>query len=331
MTTMKDLLDQEVVQRLSALATTASVTSDKVTADTEIDPRSEAMLDAACDTCGCDLLVQPQPVPEEYAHLPRKILCAPCAKAYLTGRSGRVIHKPQVAKHPWRVTDGREHPVVTTHQKEHDMPKINLTDLTDAELGALMREQLLAQVEADAPAKQKAAKAKKAKGEKAAAKAAKAERDQRKAAKPLPAFTYGNHVDVPALDLSEVTSLDEVVPATLRSPYNKARFHIEGSAALPSPQACEDDATLTPTTYAVIAAEHVRLAELAEAKTAAKAQAEIEKAAAAKGKGKKAKGKKKAVAAVLNADDKAKAAKVAALMATLNCDEATALGVLASI
>lgn len=251
----------------------------------QIDPESEAFVDTLCIDCGVPLMIDPQ-LPKGVEDHPEHLRWPLCEEhdtirarwaAINEQRNVEVIHRPQVKRHRPRTNDGVEHPVTTTQMndvtttqmndtKEHEME--DLDTMSDADLGALVRSQMKSIVVDKVKTRQPKAKAKAAKAEKKAEKAHRQERRGRKN-RVLPGFMV-NTLEVPTLDLSEV-SLDETANSVERQPYNKARFRLEGSAPLASPSACEEDGSLTPTTYRVLRDEHARLQALAEAKAASKA------------------------------------------------------------
>jgi len=241
----------------------------------DIDAESEAMIEAECVDCTAPVLIDPK-LPEGVdPETPRVPLCRECGRdrakeATKARRKVEVIQRTRTAKHKPRVTDGLSHPVQVTRKKESAVPEIDLSNMSTGEKVALVTtatERLESNAATALPAKRDAAKAQAKAEAKAVEKAAKAERKARQNTKPLVEFTVGTLV-VPALDLSEVTSLDEAVSAVMRSPYNKARFRLLGEPPLPTLGDCEEDASLPPTTYAVLAAEHLRLSQVAEAKRA---------------------------------------------------------------
>lgn len=260
----------------------------------DIDPKSEAMIEVACVfECGSTVLINPQ-VPEGMESMPRAAACAECAERHVRQaiadqRNVLTIRRPQVARHQPRTQDDIDHPV-TTKTKEKD---VDLDNLSDAELGASVRQQIKSRIADGVPAKRKKAKVKQAKADKKDREGIKAEQKRRKG-HILPAFMVGTTLEVPALDLADVSSLDEAPSAVTRSPYNKARFRL-----------CQEK-PLDPetTTFRVLASEHERLCRLAAAKASKKAQA---KPKAEKGKTKV----EQPIVAVLDKDTKA---KVKALM-----------------
>lgn len=215
----------------------------------DIDPRSGAMIEAECVDCHTPLLIDPE-VPEGVdPEAPRIPICAECAgirvrhEAMNNQRSVQAIRRPRVAHHQPRTSDGIDHPVKTT-KKENDM---DLDNLSDAELGAVVRQQMKAtkveQVKAAKPVVEAERKVK----EKKEKKGVKASRVERR--KVLAGFMVGTTLEIPDLDLSEVASLDEAPSAKERSPYNKARFRLTKEAPLDPEE----------TTYRTLAEEHERL------------------------------------------------------------------------
>jgi len=223
----------------------------------DIDPRSGAFIDALCVDCQVPLLIDPK-VPEGVdPEKPRIPMCDGCAKvrarfaAMSEQRNVEIIRRSSTKKRSPRTTDGIDHPVTVT-TKEKPMPKTDLDNLSDAELGAMVRTQLKAtateQIKEAAPK----VEAERKERDKATTKATAKKQKQRKN-NVLPGFRVDKSLEVPDLDLSDIDGLDECVSATTRSPYNKARFRLKAGDPL-------DPET---TTYAVLADEHQRLRELA--------------------------------------------------------------------
>lgn len=275
-----------------------------------ITPGKGKML-AVC-VCGEEIEINRTP-PKGHENTPRVPLCVPCAKEILAGRQGVVIRKPRTAKRKPRTTDGIDHPVVTTTAQEAPMT-VNLDTLSDAETGKRVKAAARAQIAETLPAKRKKAQAKKAKAGKAEAKAHKREKVER-ATLDLPEFTVKGYT-VPALDVSEVSSLDEVVSAQDRSIYNKARYRVPGATK----ETLSKDAT-----WRDLVAEHQVLHQLALAAPAEKAKpakpAKASKAKAAKP------AKKERVAVAVDLDARA----VAAIMSARGVSEKKARKILASV
>lgn len=131
------------------------------------------------------------------------------------------------------------------------MNTISLATMTDAEIGAIVRAGMEAAVAEVVPASRTKAQKKAKKDRKAEKVAMEEARVVRQGSTPLAEIVVGTTLTVPALDLSEVTSLDETMPGTMRSPYNKARYRLEQSPALDK-----------DTTFAQLAVEHLRLAAI---------------------------------------------------------------------
>lgn len=133
---------------------------------------------------------------------------------------------------------------------------IDLTNYSDAQLSTLAleaRDRLLAEREAEVPAKRK--KAKKAEREQIALdEQRKARAREERKGRVLPGFTIKGK-EVPALDLSEITDTAEMPSAKERSPYNKALY------ALGMPLLDKD-----ATTYEVLAGVHGDLLAMVENK-----------------------------------------------------------------
>jgi hypothetical protein len=339
MTAVRDLLDPYWAARLREVAQVTAQTqqvnpftgkpsaSAPVREATVIDERSEALVEVPCGGgCGVTVLTDPTvAIPPEYAHLPRITMCRECAKDEVAGKSGVVVHTPRVKRHAPRLeateaehrsADAKRKPRKATTRPKEATTMQDITEMNDADLGALVRASVLADLAANTQeAAPKAAKAKKAKAKKAA-KEHKAGRQAARQGGPLPAFRVDAGLTVEALDLSGPDNLDELAHATARRPYNQARYRLLGEPAL-------DPET---TTWKVILGEHMRLRLVAErvlAERAAKAAAKAKPAKApAKKKGK---GKKAALAAQVGDD-----VRVGALMTTLDISREQALAVLSA-
>lgn len=258
-----------------------------------VDPRSEALIEFACQGADCDsiVLVDPVPVGADYDEFRRVVMCRDCARAYLRDKTGHVVRTPRVKHHQPRLEATPEE-LASADAKRTDAQeahvKIDLSTMSDAQLGAQVRTEL--EKTAEAEVRESAPKAKKAKRAKDAAdvKAAKKDRKKRKG-KVLGEVVVDGSLTIPALDLGDATSLDTVVSAGFRSPYNKARFRVLGEPAL------EPDTT----TLRFLLGEHERLREAVvargverEAKAAAQAAEKAAKAAQAKADKKGKKGKR---------------------------------------
>lgn len=285
------------------------------------------LLEAACEDCDEDILVRAD-VPAHLAGQPRVFVCADCAKARTRGKSGTVHRRPRVARQPWRTEatpeeTARAHaalnpePAPTQHpsQKETPMHHPNLSTMSDAELGALVRQQMAAQAAAQVSERAEAEAAAAAERERRVAKRHAFE-GAYYASEPLPEFVVDRSLTVPEFDQEQ--PMHELASSTDRSPYNKARFRLAGEPAL-------DPET---TTYAVLAAEHLRLLELAREKAAAKATT---KAAAKPKKAKKGKAKRAKQEQMVALVDPSRQAKVAALVTELGYTQAEAEAFLADL
>lgn len=228
---------------------------------------ADDLIPAVC-MCGEEILIHrtlPESVPEQDRDKVRVPTCIDCAKAQANeAPSGtvRVFHRKRVARHEPRITDGLDHEVTTTTKEGH-VAQIDLSALSDAEIGAEVRRKLL--TEAEAKAKAKRPKAKKVKRAREVLNAIE-HKEARKALtdlEGLEAFTVDD-LEVPAL---EVFALDEVAPTEVRSFYNKARWRL-----------AKESGTLgKETTFAQLVDEHRRLKALAAApkKPAKKGKAEV--------------------------------------------------------
>lgn len=216
----------------------------------EYDVRGEALVQTNCADCPAHLLVEVAPKGVDLDLLcskPRVTVCEECGHKRVAGKSGTLIHhKPQEA------------PV-----------EIDLTKYSEAELAQLAikaRARMVAEKEAEIPEKRTKAQKAEAKRIRKDQALKEQQREERKA------MTYpglsltikGQHRDVPALDLSEVTDLNEVVSPAMRSPYNKALY------ALGMDLLGKDAAT-----YAVVAETHIMLAEHADAPASFEALATV--------------------------------------------------------
>jgi hypothetical protein len=186
---------------------------------------------------------------------------------------------------------------------------MDLSNMSDAELGAMVRQQMqAAKVETIVAAKPEVEEKRKAEA-KETEKAIKKEQ----AARPMRVFAgfmVGTSLEIPTLDLSDVSSLDEAPSAKERSPYNKARFRLTKESALDPEE----------TTYRLLMEEHLRLQGI---------EAERVKAVPKAEKPKKAKAKK--VKAVVVDIDPEENAKVTALASVLGVSEKKARKIMAAL
>lgn len=280
----------------------------------DIDPESEAMIEASCVDCRISVLIEPRLPEGVEADEPRVPICAPCAKAraiyaYNNRRNIMAIRRTRVAKHEPRTTDHIDHPVTTkstTANKENDM---DLDNMTDAELGALVRSQMKATLAEQTTAAKIVVEAERAEQAAKTDEAIAAEQVERPE-RILQGFTLrtkSGAKDVPTLDLSDVTwvaLLDEVPSAKERSPYNKALSGI-GEPIL-------DKET---TTYADLMKVHERLWKMARKQAKGKGKAKVVEAEPVEPE-------VQVIAAHLDPDEKAIIKrKVKALMAVTGLDK----------
>lgn len=219
-----------------------------------------------CVDCQTEVKVRVK-VPKEVADQPRAAICSDCGSirvrfAAIAQQRIDLIHR----------------------QKQENNVPIDLNSMPRAAVGDLVVETM--QQRESVKVKKRRAKAVKAKKkeEKVGKKGVRAEQKRRKG-HVLTGFKVNDRVEVPTLDLSEVSSLDECASAKERSPYNKARNALERGAAALDPE---------ETTYRVLEKEHGRLARLA-----------AEKAAEAPKKAKKKKGKEENVLVDMDLSDPA--------------------------
>jgi len=252
--------------------------------------KDEPLLDGVCESCGTDIKVEPGSVPEA------KKVCVECAKGELRDKQGTVVRRPRIAKHQPRVECTPEEQAVADarHHKSVDLSK-----LTDAELGRMVRQGLISVVMDTAEANRNAAIAAKAAKEKEAQALRTAERERHQGAKPLAGFTIDT-VTVPELDVASL-DLNATTTTKQRSPYNQARHRL-GEVAL--------DPEFTLGSDLIV--EHLRLAEIAPRHKPAKRSRKATKDAQ--------------IAAAL---DEQRQAKVAEVMAITGLSEAQVLAVLA--
>lgn len=302
----------------------------------DIDPESEAMIEAECVDCHSPILIAPQ-LPEGVdPEAPRVPVCSECAKArvrhaaFTAQRNVEAIRRTTVAKHQPRTSDGIEHPVTTI--KEQDMT-LDIDTMTDAELGAMVRKQMKASIAEAITTARPEVEAERRQREEANLADIAVEQVERKE-RVYPAFEYKG-VEVPEMDLRDSASLQEIPDAKTRSPYNKMRYR--------SKEAGFDKEN--PPTYADLVADHERFLALAlgverpvtgkETAEVLNSEPEAEKPKKAKkGKGKKTKAKVEVqtpvqvVAAGLSEHDPA---LVRAVMGLYECDEAEAVKRLAAM
>lgn len=110
-----------------------------------IEVEGEALIEVACaGGCGDNVLIDPQPVPDEVAHLPRVPACKECVKDMTAGKTGHVVRTPRVKKHQWR-TEATPQELASADAKRvsEEEPMIDLSKFTDAQLGSMVRESLL--------------------------------------------------------------------------------------------------------------------------------------------------------------------------------------------
>lgn len=325
---MQELLDPTTVARMTALAADVSadqpahviqgpgypITVTKRSTDPlpprrltiadalEIDPRSGAMIQTCCVDCKVSLMIDPA-LPEGVdPETPRVPICDKCAgirvryEAIQHQRNVQAIRRTTVAKHQPRTTDGIDHPVTTSKAnnniEENDM---DLDNMSDAELGATVRQQMkAAKVETIKAAKPviEEERRQEAKKDKKAKKKEQKARPQRV----LDGFMVGTTLEIPTLDLSDVPSLDEAPSAKERSPYNKARFRLTKEGPLDPEE----------TTYRVLMSEHLRLQGIESERKVEAKPAKTEKPTK--------KPKVEAIVAKVNPDDDAKVAALASVL-----------------
>ena len=262
----------------------------------DIDPRSAALIDVNCVDCGAAIRVDPQDFEPGFFDDPESLFFPLCT----THAQLRAINNQRKAEDAKRTTT-----------KEQDM---DLDNIADAELGATVKEQIRQQKAKKVKAAKPKVEAERKKQAKEAKKATKAKQAERKVV--LASFMVGTTLEVPALDLTQVPSLDEAPSAAERSPYNKARFRLLKESPL-DPEV---------TTYRSLIEEHNRLRDAEAQRVAANFKALGEKNAK---KAKKAKAKKvTAVVADVKPIDKA---KVAALAEVLGVSKKEARKVMAAL
>jgi len=204
---------------------------------------SQEYLKAECVDCHTEVAVQVK-VPEGTPDLPRVAICTDCTRIRVRFEA---IAQQRID-------------IIHRNKQENNMPQIDLNKMPRAAVGDLVVETM--QQREAVKVKKKRAKAVKAKKkeEKVDKKGVKAEQKRRKG-HVLPEFKVNDRVTVPTLDLSEVSSLDELANSVQRSPYNKARNALQRGAVALDPD---------ETTYRVLEKEHVRLQQLAAEKAAEK-------------------------------------------------------------
>lgn len=205
----------------------------------------------------------------------------------------KAVRTPRVAKHQPRITDNQEHPVTKKITLTESEMEAAITKAVEARIAA--REAEIKATPRVAPA-DKPVEVVTKKGGRAKIERATAQMREHKGLT-LPAFIVDKSLTVPALEIGE-QSLDTLASSKERSPYNKARFRLDGEPVALDPEV---------TTYRVLMAEHARLMGLAAAKPA-----------------KKAKAKKEAAPKIAVVVDAGRLAKVAALVTTLGMTRAEA-------
>lgn len=281
----------------------------------EVDLKGDAMYVTPCADCGTLRQVEVAPEGVDLSK-ERVVVCPPCLKIRVLSEGPvRIIRDPRVAKHQPRLKDGPDQPVEVKHiaEKEHD---VDLNGYTPPQLAALIERatDIMRTKAEDALAPRvKAAIAAAAEADAKDQGLLEVHRESR-SGYVLPAFTV-KEVEVPALDLSEITDMSMVMPAKQRSPYNKALYRT-GSPIVEADKA----------TYEEMAKHHEALREVAGYAALAKSE----------GKGKKPKGKKaEAVKITAAVEPKAKAkfskAQVAALAEVRGISKGEARALLESI
>lgn len=215
------------------------------TDEVDIDPRSGALIEAACADCAATILVHPTVPDGVDPEAKRKFVCRDCAKTEVLGaieaqRHIEIIRRNRVAAQSRAITT-----------QENTMTIIDIDTIPDAELGALLKKTMRAEIAEALPVLR--AEALRIDLEAAKVDDKQAEADRKANRKVLGAFTVGD-LEVPALDLRDLTDLNEVAPAVIRSPYNKARKRLTQEGPL-------DKET---TTYGRLAAEHKILRKFAK-------------------------------------------------------------------
>lgn len=174
----------------------------------------------------------------------------------------------------------------------------DIDSISDAELGALVRQRVKAVRAGEIIAASPQVEAQRAKHEVEETLAI-ADRQAERVGQVHTAFKVGDLV-VPALDLTQVTDLNEVVDGVTRSPYNKARHRLK----------LVDLLDAETTTYAVLAEQHEHLRTLVTGKAG--------KVKAPKAP-KKAKAAKESVVLAVTETDPAVDKKAAKLAKILDC------------
>lgn len=257
MTTIGSMLAQEERQKLIAVAATERAMHTQVIAEvSDNTPTKIAVHDASGKTmqvncCQCQGEFS---VLKKAPRLSRKFMCADCAPEYLMHNNPLMV-RINDPKRPRTITTTKETPV-----------SFDLNKLSDAELGqlavalgAILKERMHARAEdVIKPAREEAVKAKKKDGKKKD-KEHKAARKAMATAPVLPEIVVSSSLTVPALDLSDVTSLDETISPAVRSPYNKAVYRLKLRESLDK-----------DTTYREVAVIHQQVADKVAEKPAAK-------------------------------------------------------------
>lgn len=197
-----------------------------------VDPESEALIHVQCVDCCEPMLLDPKPPIDERtgepvpADTPRIPLCGYChpIRAKEHAATGTLV---SVARRP---------------EKETKVPDLTMTD---AELGANVRQAVKETIAEALPAKREKAKQKQSKADRKAKALLKEAQAARRGV--LPSVTIGK-AEVPALDLGDITDMGLMPSTKERKPYNKALF------ALGEPILDKDTAT-----YATLVEAHRHL------------------------------------------------------------------------
>lgn len=219
MSNLTDLIDPEVAERMKALASPiTTINGVEVILGSKERFRTTCQGTANFEGCGTPLDVRVTPPgvdPKVLTSRPRVAMCKECAIEmrcfYARGEHGVAIT-----------------PTTTTEENDMDLSKFSAPQL--ASLVEQARDRLAAIAEAEVREAALAVQGEREAAETKQVETIAEEREARRGWK-LDAFTI-HGIDVPALDMSEVPKdLNEVAPATLRSPYNKA-LHRSGETIL---------------------------------------------------------------------------------------------------
>lgn len=174
----------------------------------------------------------------------------------------KAVRKPRTKKHAPRTTDDKEHPVTVTQVSQE--PTVTITQsVLEETINRMAQERAEAILAAKAQQPDPIETPVQIVGQTAVVQIPRIGAAEREAqGVVLGEIKVDKSLTVPALVLGDV-SLDTIVPSSMRSPYNKARYRLEHV----------EEVLSKDTTYRALAIEHARLAQVAKEVKAARKEA----------------------------------------------------------